>query len=475
MIKKYHKQQSIIDDLAVQKGSMLVFVIVGIFFISMIILGILTTATSELRVLRSTAQRELALQVSEAGVNYYQWHLAHFATDYADGTGQTCNPCGPYIHDYVDKDTNDTVGRFELTITPPSVGSTLVTIKSVGYSIVDTKNRRTVTARYGIPSLAKYAFLTNDLVWIGSSSSVSGQLHSNNGIRFDGTGNAPITSAKSTYTCPNSQGCSGNPTKAGIWGSAPAGTQAFWDFPLPTVDFSTMTADIATMKSDAQSSGVYLAPSSAQGYSLVFEINGGVPQVDIYRVTSLRAHQTGYDQTGASHTEDIDYQNRTLLFANQNYPANGIFYVEDKVWVEGTVGGRALVVSAKLPYNAATAPSVLIPNNILYAAKDGTVSLGLIGQKDVLITYYVPNNLEVDAALIAQNGSIQRYDFPGDNKTSITLYGSVMTFGRRVLNWVGSSGFPTINTIYDGYLLYAPPPSFPLTADGYQQISWSSD
>jgi len=454
-----------------QRGSMLVFIIVGIFFVSLIILGILTTATGELRVLRSTVQKELALQIAEAGANYYQWHLSHFPTDYQDGTGAA----GPYVHDYTDSDTGQVVGRFELSITQPSVGSTIVTITSTGYSLENTNNKRTITARYGIPSLAKYAFLTNDLVWIGAASSVSGQLHSNNGIRFDGTGNAPITSAKPTYTCPASQGCSGNPTKNGVWGSAPASTQAFWDFPVPTVDFSTMTSDLATMKSDAQGSGVYLPPSSAQGYSLVFEINGGVPQVDIYKVTSLRAHATGYDGANVAHTEDLDYIGRTLLLSNQNYPSNGIFYIEDKVWVEGTVGGRALVVASKLPYNAATAPSILIPNNILYTVKDGTVSLGLIGQKDVLMTYFVPNTLEVDAALIAQNGSIQRYDFSGNLKTSITLYGSVMTFGRRILYWVGSSGFPTINTIYDANLLYGPPPSFPLTADGYQQISWSSD
>lgn len=471
MKQNNNNQKSIINNQPFQQGSILVFTIIGIFFVSLIILGILTTATSELRVLRSTVQRELALQIAEAGVNYYQWRLAHFPTDYQDGTGAA----GPYIHDYIDTDTGDVIGRYELTITAPAIGSTIVTIQSTGYTLDNTRNKRTVTARYGIPSLAKYAFLTNDLVWIGLGSSVSGQLHSNNGIRFDGTGNAPITSAKATYTCPSSQGCSGNPTRNGVWGSAPASTQAFWDFPVPTVDFSTMTADLAVMKSDAQASGRYLAPSSAQGYSLVFEMNGGVPQVDIYRVTSLRSHETGFDVNGDDHAENIDYQNRTLLFSNQPYPTNGIFYIEDRVWVEGTVGGRALVVAARLPYNSATAPSVLIPNNIQYTAYDGSVSLGLIGQKDILITYFVPSTLRVDAALIAQNGSIQRYDFPGEVETSITLYGSVMTFGRRVLNWVGSSGFPTINTIYDANLLYSPPPSFPLTADGYQQISWSSD
>src|SRR6185369_480242 len=102
---------------------------------------------------------------------------------------------------YRDKDTETDIGEFCLEITPPTAGSTIVTVKSTGYVYGDNKMMRIITARFGIPSLAKYSFLTNAEVWIGSSETVNGLMHSNNGIHFDGTGNAPITSAKSTYTC----------------------------------------------------------------------------------------------------------------------------------------------------------------------------------------------------------------------------------------------------------------------------------
>jgi hypothetical protein len=237
-----------------------------------------------------------------------------------------------------------------------------------------------------------------------------------------------------------------------------------------------MTSDLATMKSDAQTNGLYLPPSSAQGYSLVFNSNS---TVTVYKVTSLRAHQTGWDVNGASHNEDLDYNVRALQFT-QALPANGVIYVEDRTWVEGTISGRVLVAAAKLPYNAASAPSILVPNNVVYTAKDGSVSLGLIAQKDVLITYYAPATLEIDAAMIAQNGSAQRYYFPGDIKTSLTVYGTVGSFGTWTWSWVNgsgqtTSGYTTTATTYDGNLLYAPPPSFPLTSGGYQQISWSSN
>lgn len=473
--------------LNLETGSTLIYTVIVIFIFSMVMLGALAYATIQLKVVRSTIAREQAFQVAEAGVNYYQWHLAHFAADYYDGNASTTP--GPYLHDYVDKDTNQTIGRFSLDITPPSVGSTIVTIKSTGYTLDNPNATRTVSVRYGIPSLAKYAFLTNSDVWIGNTESVNGQMHANGGIRFDGSGNAPITSAKSTYTCQWYHGCGAQNgpglTKPGIWGAAPLSTQAFWSFPEPNVDFSSITADLANIKSGAQSDGIYLPPSNAQGYLLKFNASGSI---SVYKVTSLYSDPTGYDVNGSSHNEDIDYRNVNpvdgdpLTAGTQDFtmPANGLIYVEDRTWVEGTVRGRALVAAAKLPYNANTAPSIVIQNNLVYSAKDGSDVLGLIGQKDVLIAYRSPAVLEIDAALIAQNGSAQRWNFIGNTKTSLSIYGSISSFGVWTWSWVNgsgtcTSGYCATNTSYDGNLLFGPPPSFPLSSDGYQQLSWSSN
>jgi hypothetical protein len=456
------------------QGSILIYTIVVIFIFSLVMLSLVQYSTTQIRLTRSTISREQALQIAEAGVNYYQWRLAHFPTDYWDGNASTTP--GPYIHSYTDKDTNEVLGSYSLEITPPAVGSTVTTIKSTGRTLDNPTQSRIVTVRYGIPSLAQYAFLTNGDVWIGSDESVNGQFFANGGIRFDGTGNAPIISAKSTYTC---QSWSGSPcpaTKNGIWGSAPASTQSYWQFPQPNVDFASLTSDLATMKSNAQSSGIYVAPSSAQGYLLVFKVNG---TMDLWRVNSLKSPVNGMDVNGTWRNTSLDYNNKTFI-NNRAIPANGIIFIEDNVWVEGTVKGRAMVAAAKLPYNAASAPSVIISNDIVYAAKDGTNSLGLIGQKDVLISYGSPNNLEINAALIAQNGSAQHYYWPGATKTLITIYGTVASFGTWTWSWVNGSGtcvsgYCNTDTVYDSNLLYSPPPSFPLSSSGYQQISWSSN
>ena len=299
---------------------------------------------------------------------------------------------------------------------------------------------------------------------------------SNGGLRFDGTGNAPIMSAKATYTC---QSWSGSPcptTENGIWGSAPAATKNFWQFPEPNVDFSSITANLATMKSSAQSAGIYLAPSNADGYSLVFNPAG---TVTIYKVTSLQNDPSGQDVNNVTQNNSLDYKNRTLV-STKALPAKGIIYIEDNTWVEGTVKGRVMVAAAVLPYNSATAPSIIIPNSIVYAAKDGTNSLGLIGQQNVLVSYLSPNNLEIDAALIAQNGSAERYYWAGNTLNSITIYGATASFGTWTWSWVDGgnnciSGYCNTNTTYDSNLLYSPPPSFPLSSSGYQQISWSSN
>ena len=455
------------------KGDVLVLLLIIISVFSIVMPPIISWAITTDKLIRENVSKEQALQIAEAGINYYQWHLAHFPNDYKDGT----NTNGPYIHNYVDLDTENILGTYSLTITPPVSGSTIVTIASTGNTIDNPSLKKTITVKYGIPSLAIYSFLSNDIIWIGPTETVSGQMQSNGGIRFDGVGNAPIGSAKSTYSCPASQGSPCPATKNGVWGNASQSVQNFWKFPVPAVDFSALTSNLASLKSGAQSAGIYLPPSNANGYSLVFNSNG---TVSVYKVTSLTNDPTGWDVNNNAHNEDIDYKNRSLQYTVA-IPVNGMIYIEDNTWVEGTVNGRVMVTAAKLPYVSSTAPNIYIQNNIKYQAKDGSSVLGLLSQKDIVVTYGAPLNLEVDAALIAQNGSAQMFYYPsGAIKNNIAIFGSIMTFGQWTWNWVNGngdniSGFATTNDTYDSNLLYSPPPGFPLSALGYKQLSWISN
>jgi hypothetical protein len=462
-----------------QSGAALIYMIVFIAVFTIIMLPVIDNFAAKINLLRLTVVREQAFQIAEAGTNYYQWHLIKFIGDYKDGTGGL----GPYVHDYVDFDTQKSIGHFSLVIIPPLLGSTVVTIKSTGWTNDNPGIKRTVTAIYGIPSLAQYSLLANDGIAVYyTDEAFNGKIQSNNGIRFDAIGNSSIQSAKATYTCMSWQGDGCPTTKNGVWGSASPDVQALWQFPVPAIDFSSLTSDLAGMKSAAQSGGIYLPPSNKQGYSLVFNNNG---TVSVYVVKKTYSDPNADDGYYVSRSEDTDYDQRISpslpIQSTYAIPANGIIYVEDNVWVEGTVNGRVTVAAAILP-QPAHPPIIFIPQNIVYKEKDGSDVLGLLAQGDIVLSKRAPADLEIDAAMISQAGLIQVFN-TGDVKNNLTIYGSVMNFGYWFDNFVWTNGYTNIvisgygstTDNYDTNLLYAPPPYFPFSASGYQLLKWASD
>src|SRR3989344_2656916 len=181
-----------------------------------------------LRECKSEALKK-SLEIAQAGVEYYRWHLAHNPSDYTDGTGGS----GPYVHPVTDPYGN-TAGTYSLTITPPSSGSSQIVVTSKGWLNSYPGITRSVTVKYGIPSLARFAFLQNANVWFGGGATVNGKIFSNGGIRMDGTNASLVQSAKATYTCGSETGCSPAQTKPGVWGSG--GATNLWGVPGITID-----------------------------------------------------------------------------------------------------------------------------------------------------------------------------------------------------------------------------------------------
>ncbi len=441
-----------------ERGNILLFVVVfGSLAFSIVTMGIAGYAVSENTASRHKENREQALQIAEAGVDYYRWHLAHAQTDYQDGTNAT----GTYTHAYTNKD-GETIGYFSLGITPPANGSTVVTISSTGWVLNQPNSRRTIKARIGFPALTDYAFLTNSDVWIGDAQITHGKFHANGGIRFDGIGDAPITSAMATYTCKSFNGC-GNLTKPGVWGDGTPTT--YWNFPVPAEDFSAVTAKLAEIKTGAQSGGVYLSSSGKEGWRLQFSANGTFTAYKVNTTDCYKAKDVG-DNNFFWPCVDI----KTLGSGTQyTIPSNGFVFVDDTVWVDGTVKGRVTV-------GTKTGESIIINGNIVYAAKDGTNVLGLVAEQNILVPYNSPEDLEINGALLAQNGAAKRYYYPGDTKDSITIYGSVISNGIWTWSWVSgggsiTSGFEHTNAIYDTNLTYNPPGGFPVGSE-YNLISW---
>lgn len=452
------------------KGAILMLSLVFLGIFVFLGVGLVSMVDMQRKLTVKKVSYNQAMQIAEAGLNYYRWHLAHAPNDYQDGTGTA----GPYIHDYLDP-YGSAVGQFSLTITPPGAGcNDAVSITSTGWTNASPNTKRRVRVQYGQHSLTAYAFLANSDLWFGPGEAVHGALHSNGGIRMDGTHDAVVTSAKTTYTCGSNHGCTPSQSKPGVWGSG--GTPNLWQFPAQSVDFNAITADLPNLKSLSQTQNLYY-PNLGQGYRIVFLANG---TFSVYRVKRLRNPVNYYDgERNRRNSWDILEDE---LIENRAIPSGcGIIFIEDYAWVEGVINGKVTLVAAKLPENPASNRSIVINGNITYASKDGSSVLGLIAQDSVIVPLYAaPNNLEINAAVMAQRGSVVRYHYtnvynPYHLRNSLTHYGAIVTNKFWTWTWVNGgtviSGYQTTNTTYDPYLTYNPPPGFPKQGD-YSILRW---
>ncbi len=460
------------------RGQLLFAVLIFGVVSSMILVGLVGWAGFNLKALRASTDRELAFHIAEAGIDYYRWHLAHSAVDYQDGTATS----GPYLHPFYDA-SGEQVGTYALTITPPIEGSTIVTVKSTGVTLAEPDMPRTIRARLAIPSFAKYAWVLNSFVNFGSTAQVYGPIHSNAGLRFDGIAYNLVTSATSTFDDPDHSGGFefgvhthdspvdplppvGVPSRPDVF---VAGRQ----FPVPAVDFTGIIADLSEIKTDAQADGLYFASSGALGYHLVLKTND---TFDVYRVNTLYTKSNCTCSPSGCNTSSIRSNGQTFI-ANYAFPNNGLIFVEDHAWVDGTIdGARLTIAAARFPDNPSTRKNIIVNNDLRYTQYDGTDAIGLIAQGNFTVGLVSENDLHIDAAILAQNGRVGRDNLsssctPDLIKTQLTTYGMLGT-NQRSAFWYGSNGYQNREYSYDANLLYAPPPSFPLTSDQYSTISW---
>ena len=460
-------------------GTMLVMVLVFTGLFTVVAVGLAGMIASQHKLVLKKITWHKSLAAAEAGINYYRWHLAHAPGDYQDGTGGP----GPYIHDYKDN-LGNTTGQFSLNIAAPPQCSETVIIESTGLMNEDPNVERTIKVKYGRPSLAAFAFLTNSNVWFGDDETLHGPLHSNGGIRMDGYNDGVTESARETYICGLEHNCS-DEIKPGIWGTGEE--QTLWDFPVSNIDFDEVTTDLATLRTTAKNTqcssteDCYWGPAGL-GYHLRF-LNDGT--FNLYRVTRLYSTVWQYD--GSSWIRDSLDFNRENFLGNYDIPADcGIIFIEDDLWIDGEVNGHVTVVVAELPDDG-TNPRVIINGDLVYTSKDGSNSLGIISQSDIYVPLYAAkNDLQINAALMAQKGHVFRNYYYNrylpwnarqyNLRKSLNLYGVIITNTVWTWSWVNSSkntisGYRNTETIYDPNLIYNPPPGFPTTGE-YQILQW---
>jgi type II secretory pathway pseudopilin PulG len=441
----------------------------------MIAMGIITGAVLEVvlnnfTVVGNNIKSQQAFNIAEAGLNYYLWHLSHNPTDFKDGKSTPTTPdptlgYGPYVHNYVDSDAV-TEGTYTLYIKPQGSGSTIATVRSIGKA-TNGSVTRTVQAQIGAPSFASYGVLSDSAIWFGNTESADGPVHSNAGVEMDGSSDAQVSSANTTYVPPNgvhSSNYANGASHAGVWCDTTVTSpvncstrnKSNWVYPVTSVDFNQVSSSLCTMKKVAF--GDYSATSALVGQANACtqvpttRTNAYVPQYsstsfsiskgyliklnnnntyDLYKVNSEDDTKTPY--TSALGT--------TLVASAIPFPTSGVIFVEDNVWVlsNPTVAGRVTIASGRLA-SSSNSTNIVIAGDIKYTTKNGNDAVGLVAEDSIYIAPYAPAStgsfsFEVDGALLAASGNVMYGE--GGLNTSENTYRTNDTSCTR--GWVNSN------------------------------------
>lgn len=449
------------------------FAALAVIFIS----GLIFLASSFLQSSVRSLNELRAFSIAEAGIEYYRWHLAHAPQDFQDGTGAV----GPYVHNYYDESGN-LIGAFTLAITPPPPGSTVVIIESTGGVVADPSITKSIKVELAIPSFAQYAWALNSFVQFGTGAQVYGIIQSNAGIHFDGVAHNLVESALTTTTDPTT----GLTQWAVFTDGPPADPRpptalltnqnvftAGRNIGVPAIDFTSLTENLSDIEAAAQASGTYFPSSTALGYDLALATSG---LYSVYKVTALTTAPRGCTNPGQTGWGTWSIQTESLL-ATGTIPENGNMFFQDNLWVRGQINNkRVTIASGRFPDDPATRSSITVNNSLTYTNFNGSDTIALIAQNNINIGFISDNVLTIDGALVAINGAIQRYSYAGCGATasraSFTTEGMLASNLQSGFYYSTTDGYQARSYNYDTNLLYAPPPSFPLSTNEYSLISW---
>lgn len=477
-----------------QKGAtfVLILVFMGVFLI--LIGSIIGLAITQHRLNRQKVAKELALQIAEAGLNYYKWHLAHWRNDLQDGTGEP----GPYEHEYYDPQAG-LLGWFSLEISgQEQCGiTTSINITSTGWTYDYPNVKRIVRGQYSQPSIAEFAYIVDDNVWAGADREIKGKYHCNKGIRMDGETDSLVTSAVEEWNCTDSFGCSPCPADCrwvswsckcpGVFGDGEGKEQGLWqfppEFPIEEISFAGISVDLDKMASVSLAYGYYFPPlpttehPSGQGYHVVFKNTG---KFDVYVITRLSAVK-GYSLEEGTHWDYHVIERETKIFEDKALPPDcGLIFLEDDLWVEGEVRGKTTIASADLTHpNVDT--DVVLNGNLTYTIYDGSDGLLVVGEHDILIPLYSPDKMELDGIFLAQKGHFGRNHYsssysPYHKRSKLEMNGSVVSKGRVGTKWTSGgtwvSGYEKRENTYDRKLMTDPPPMTPFSDNEFRFVKW---
>jgi hypothetical protein len=508
MSKNIHSRQT---GPGLKKGSAIAYALIITSVVAIILASMLQYISSQLKFASNRVERERSFQIAESGIYFYRWYLAHKVS------GRTAqqikvfwksgNPYGvntPYEAEYSDPEGGP-IGRYKIEVQPPDPNSTIVMVKSTGWTYKNPDVKRIIQARFRRPSWSEYAVLADDDMRFGEGTQIYGKIHSNYGIRFDGVAHNIVSSSLYSYDDPDHSGplefgvhTHVNPTDpvSPVYPASPpiridvfeAGRQ----MPLPTVSFNGVLSDLSNMKSEAQAGNGKYFDNSGYGRRIILKNNGtyDVCTVNSYDATSKSitdykgvitgatknhgsANGSACTTTACCATSDCanlsgSGNGKCVSLTNYNIVTNGVIFVENNIWLEGTVNNKKITVAAANLVGGPPVDAYIGINNILYTNFDGKDIIGLVGQNNVSVVRDSQNFLTIDAALLAQSGRVGRDYYAGSyNKNTITVNGSIATKLRYGFAYTDGTGYTNRILNFDNNLLYYPPPYFPTGTEYY--------
>lgn len=477
-------------------GFIAIYLLITISVTITLLTGLIVFVSSSQRRSSDNVSRNQALEVAEVGIYNYKWYLAHSL----DGKNaqqikefwQAGNARG--VAESYEQEINDfygePIGKYEISIDPPDPDSTIISATSTGWNYRHPHIKKSVKVRFRRPSWCEYSVAANDVMRFGEGTVVYGPIHSNSGIRFDGVAHNKVSSAVETYRDPDS-----GITRPGVWTSQSNEDEVFLagkEFPVPSIDFNGITTDLDYIKGEAEVNGLYfgeqiyegeackwykgwahcgrggwcylcgMTQSPVKGYHLTLRSDD---KVEVRRVLDYEGdffrEQSTYEITDETEAEVFDF------------PSNGAIYVNNHVWIDGQINSARLTIAAA-DLDTSFDANIYLLDDILYTNKDGQDIIGLIAENDISVGLYSEDNLEIDAALLAQNGRVGRdhYNFSSYRwRDTITVFGSIVTNERYGFAWTDGTGYDIRNLYFDNNLLYYPPPFFP-TGTVYELDLW---
>lgn len=474
-------------------GYLLVMVMVfgSIFFL--ITASFFSYVVSQSDLIDQKVELQRALDIAEAGLNYYKWFLAHFPGDTTNGTGGP----GPYVHVYYDPE-GTAIGEFSLDVASTTFCGDIssIQVSSTGFTYEDPSVFRTISARYARPNVAEYSYIINSSVWAGPDRVIVGPYHSNGGIRMDGTNNSTVTSGQATWSCNSSFGCSPTGNRNGVFTTTGNPNTALFSYPSAPINFTGLLVDLAQMQNRAQNNGgINIGPAAGNlGYQITFNSNG---TITVRRVTQVYTYW-GYTTEAGWVEEDHVIRNSTLVGTYTIPDSCPLIFVQDKVWLDGVVNKKVTIAAADVA-SASRNPRIIINGNITYTSAS-TSGLLAIAEQDVLIGLQAPDNTVLNGIFIAQNGRFGRNHYCGTTlaiedcnstrllpnsplnlraaakRNSLNINGTIVSNGREGTKWSNggtfTSGFNNRFNTYDRNLVASPPPLVPNTSDVFVVTDW---